>query len=118
MILGRIGFGSSAMPLDPPHCRERSHRLHSILNELNGRMGRGFIMPARGLAFLLSCFLLLAVSMPVCSQDKAPHPVAEKKDAPPAKYERDGASQLVPWTLAAVGVIIVIILVCMPVRRD
>jgi hypothetical protein len=78
-------------------------------------------MPAIGLACFLSCFLLLAVSVPVCSQEKTPPPVpenTEKKDSPPAKYERDGASQLVPWTLAAVGVIIVMILVCMPVRRD
>ncbi len=78
-------------------------------------------MPARGFACLLSFFLLLAVSGPAYSQDKAP-PVAaektEKKDAPPAKFERDSASQFVPWTLAAVGVIIVLILVCMPVRRD
>jgi hypothetical protein len=78
-------------------------------------------MSARGLAIFLSCFLLLAVSVPVRSQDKAPPPVpekAEKKDAPPPKYERDGASQFVPWILAAVGVILVMILVCMPVRRE
>jgi hypothetical protein len=79
-------------------------------------------MPAFGLACFLSCFLLLAVSVPVGSQDKAAPPIAEKtekKDAPPPpKYERDGASQLVAWTLAAVCVVIVMILVCMPVRRD
>jgi hypothetical protein len=75
-------------------------------------------MRGHGLAWLLACFLLLPVCAPVRAQDKAPPPVPEKKDAAAAKYERDGSSQLVPWTLAAVGVIIVMILVCMPVRRD
>ncbi len=75
-------------------------------------------MRGRGLAWLLACFLLLAVCAPVRPQGAPPPPVPEKKDAAPAKYERDGSSQLVPWTLAAVGVIIVMILVCMPVRRE
>jgi hypothetical protein len=74
-------------------------------------------MRGHGLAWLLACFLLLAVYAPVRAQGTPP-PVPEKKDATPAKYERDGSSQLVPWTLAAVGVIIVMILVCMPVRRE
>lgn len=81
-------------------------------------------MPARGLACLLSCFLLLALGVPVRAQDKTLPPgpekveKTEKKDGPSAKYERDGTTQFVAWTLAAVGVIIVMILVCMPVRRE
>jgi hypothetical protein len=79
-------------------------------------------MRGQGLAWLLTCFLLLAVCAPLLAQGKdTPTPVpekTEKKDGPPAKYERDGSSQMVPWTLAAVGVIIVMILVCMPVRRE
>jgi hypothetical protein len=65
------------------------------------------------LAFLLSCILLLGLCAPVPAQ-----PPAEKKDTPPAKYERDGSTMFVPYTLAAVGLIIVMILVCMPVRRE
>lgn len=67
--------------------------------------------------------MLLASCAALPAQDKVLPPApdrvekAEKKDAGPAKYDREG-SQFVPWTLAAVGIIIVMILVCMPVRRE
>ncbi len=69
-------------------------------------------MRGRVLAWLLSYVLLLAAFAPVVAQEK-PVAAQEKKDAP-----RDGATQVVPYTLAAVGLIIVMILVCMPVRRE
>jgi hypothetical protein len=65
--------------------------------------------------FLLALALssLLLVGTPVSA------PAQDKKDAsPPAKVDRDGSTMFVPYTLGAVGIIIVMILVCMPVRRD
>ena len=52
-----------------------------------------------------------------------PQPVAEeKKPVPPKeepkKFERDGSSQVVHYTLAGIATLIIMILICMPARRD
>ena len=71
-------------------------------------------------AWLLSGVLLLGLCAPLAAQDKKEPPPtpppAQQPPAQPAKYERD--TPFVPYTLAAVGIIIIMILVCMPVRRD
>jgi hypothetical protein len=65
------------------------------------------------LSLVCSCLLLAAECGPAGAQQPP-----EKKETPAAKYEREGSSMLVPYTLAGIGIVIVMILVCMPVRRD
>jgi len=72
--------------------------------------------------------LSLASLAPLAGQDKTPppppqQPAPEKieKNEPPAvplKYERDGTTMLVHYFLAAVATILVLLLICMPIRRD
>jgi hypothetical protein len=69
------------------------------------------------------CFLLNCGSA-VNGQGTPPQPVVAEKPTEAAKpaetkrIERDGFSQVVSYTLAAVGTIIVMVLICMPARRE
>ncbi len=74
-------------------------------------------------------FLLLALLASLLASSDAPaqpppQPAIEKNDKaePKAKaferLERDGSSGIVYYTLAAIGVIVVMVLVCMPARRN
>jgi hypothetical protein len=45
-------------------------------------------------------------------------PPPDKAEAPPAKYERDNSAATIPYTLAIISLIIVMVLVCMPARRE
>jgi hypothetical protein len=82
-------------------------------------------MRRRIVAWLLSGILILGLVAPLGAQDKKdgpPTPTPQQPPPPgtappaPPKYERE--SPFVPYTLAAVGIVIIMILVCMPVRRD
>ena len=77
---------------------------------------------------LFGCFLL-AQSGPLHAQDKTPPPPqgqpekVEKADpptpaAPPGEYKRDGTSMMVYYLLAAIGTVLIMVLICMPVRRE
>jgi hypothetical protein len=76
------------------------------------------------LAWIAAGCLLWACCKAVNAQGNPPQPVvAEKpaetpKVAQPKRNERDGSSLVVSYTLAAIGTIIVMVLVCMPARRD
>lgn len=79
---------------------------------------------------ILRIILFLAVlsqfpTIPALAQ--APPPPTEKVEkpepaqvpaAPPAKYERDGGSMVVPYLLAILGIGAVLALICLPVRRE
>ena len=58
------------------------------------------------------------------SANAQPQPVAEEKKPEPArveepkKIERDGSSQVVHYTLAGIATLILMLLICMPARRD
>ena len=66
-----------------------------------------------------SC-LLLTHGVFASAQQQAPTEKAgEALKAPePKRAEREGGSQTVAYTLAAIGTIIVMVLVCMPARRE
>ena len=82
------------------------------------------IMRLRIGAWLLSGILMLGLSAPLGAQEKkdgppstpAPMPQQPAPATAPPRYERE--SPFVPYTLAAVSIVIIMILVCMPVRRD
>ncbi|HZZ77578.1 MAG TPA: hypothetical protein VFE62_03610 [Gemmataceae bacterium] len=63
---------------------------------------------------------MLGLIAPLGAQDKkdspAPPPTPAPQQSAPPRYERE--SPFVPYTLAAVSIVIIMILVCMPVRRD
>jgi hypothetical protein len=62
--------------------------------------------------FLISLFLGGCLLGSCC----APISAQEKKDEPPAPIMRDGPT--IPYLLAGIGVILVMVLVCMPARRE
>jgi hypothetical protein len=68
---------------------------------------------------LCAC-LLLASAAQVVAQDKGPAEKAEKNGAPPApaKYERDGSVMLVHYLIAGIATLLIMVLICMPIRRD
>ena len=66
-------------------------------------------------ALILACCLVLPGAAPLAAQDND----GKKPDtAPPAKYERDSSTMLVHYLLAVIAIIIIMALICMPVRRD
>jgi hypothetical protein len=76
------------------------------------------------LAWIIAGCLGLACIAPLNAQGPVPQQPApeEKKAEPPKaeekKFERDGSAQVVHYTLAGIGVMVVMILVCMPARRE
>jgi hypothetical protein len=83
----------------------------------------------RGLLFswIAACCFALACCGPLNAQTPAPQPKfapEEMKPEPPPKaeepkkFERDGSAQVVHYSLAGIGVLIVLVLVCMPLRRE
>ena len=78
--------------------------------------------------FLRSMVLLIGSTLasvaPLCAQDNGqpppPQPAPEnvEKAEPPAKYERDSGPMLAHYLLATIATILIMVLVCMPIRRD
>ena len=71
----------------------------------------------RGLlrSLIIGCCLLLVSAAPLAGQDKD----NKKPDvAAPEKFERDNSNMLVYYLLAAIAIMIIMALICMPVRRD
>ena len=81
--------------------------------------------------YLRACLVaatLLIGGAALHAQDKGPppgQPAPEKNEpaapaapAEPVKYERDGTTMLVHYFLGGVGTLVVMLLLCMPVRRD
>ena len=66
-------------------------------------------------SWLMGGLLLCAAGSALDAQ-----PGPEKAEPPkaPEKYERDNSTTVIPYTLAAIAVIIVMVLVCMPARRE
>jgi len=63
--------------------------------------------------------LVVSHAAPLAGQDKAAPPEkVEKTEPPPANTQRDGTAMLVHYILAAIGATLVMLLICMPVRRD
>ena len=52
------------------------------------------------------------------AQQPAPPPEQAKPAEPAAPPSRDGASMLVAYTLAFLGILVVLLLLCVPARRD
>ncbi len=74
------------------------------------------------LSWLIAGWIVLASSAPIGAQPAPPPAPTEKAVEPPKapetkKADRDGAVA-VSYTLAAIGVVIVMVLVCMPARRE
>jgi hypothetical protein len=65
---------------------------------------------------LLSMCLFIGASL--FAQDKGGPEKAEKNEPPPGKYERDSTTMLVHYLLAAIGTLLIMVLICMPIRRD
>jgi len=62
-------------------------------------------------SILLAFWLLVADAGPLAAQPvEAPKPPEAKKEEPP--------NQVMHYTLAAIGTMIVMVVVCMPARRD
>jgi hypothetical protein len=65
----------------------------------------------------LSCVVSALIFLGSCSaldaQAPAPAPKAE-----PKKFSRDDTSVTIPYLLGGIGVILVMVLVCMPARRE
>ena len=49
-------------------------------------------------------------------EEKKPEPAPKGEE--PKKIERDGSAQALHYSLAGIGVLIVLVLVCMPLRRE
>lgn len=64
-------------------------------------------------ALLLGC----AIGSPLTAQPPAGADKGEPAKAA-EKYERDSSSFVIPYTLALIAVLLVLVLVCMPARRD
>lgn len=76
-------------------------------------------------SWIAAVLLGLASNTPLDAQPPPPQPVIEEKRPEPApkgeeakKFERDGSAQVVHYMLGGIGVIMVMILICMPLRRD
>ncbi len=71
-------------------------------------------------AGLLSAGLILGADSPGAAQPV--HPTMPKQEAPqaeePKRVEQSGPTPVVPYTLAGIGTIIVMVLICMPARRE
>ena len=75
---------------------------------------------------MLVAALLFGVCSPLCAQTP-PQPTPEKKEPEPAKaeppkapetYTRDSSTMIVYYALALVGTIVVMVIICLPARRD
>lgn len=79
-------------------------------------------MPRFLFSWIAAASLALAGSAPLdANAPPAPQlqqPLPAPKVEEPKKIERDGSAQVVHFTLAGIGVMIVMILVCMPLRRE
>jgi hypothetical protein len=73
---------------------------------------RGFF-----LTWITTGCLLLASCAAANAQGNQPLPPATPM-VETKKAERDGSSQVVHYTLAGIGTIIVMVLICMPARRE
>ena len=73
---------------------------------------RGFV-----LSWLAAGCLLLADSNAALAQPVLP-PADAQKVADTKSFQREGASLAVSYTLALIATIIVMVLVCMPARRE
>ena len=64
----------------------------------------------------------LAMTWGAPASANAPPPVAEEKKPEPPKAEEpkkiDSSSQVVHYTLAGIATLIIMILICMPARRE
>lgn len=69
------------------------------------------------LSVLVACALFLGSCAPVWANAPQPLPVEKAEPAKPAEPRREGSSA-VSYTLAAIGTILVMVLVCMPARRE
>src|SRR5207253_2525856 len=102
------------------HCQLSAAPLHSIRNRIHRIRWRNN-MRGSLLAWIMACTLTLSCCAPAFAQQQQP-PMPEKlepaKPPEPKKIEREGGSAAVSYTLAAIGTIIVMVLVCMPARRE
>jgi hypothetical protein len=57
--------------------------------------------------FLTAC-LFAAIAMPIGAQEKKPN----------APTPRDDSSMTLPFVMAGIGILVVMVLVCMPARRE
>ena len=71
-------------------------------------------------SWLLGGLLFCAAGASLDAQAPPPQPAPEKAEPVKAaeKYERDNSTTVIPYSLAAIAVIIVMVLVCMPARRE
>jgi hypothetical protein len=71
------------------------------------------------LACIVACSLL-GDWTPASAQQQptAPEKVDQAKPTEPKKAEREGTAVVVSYMLAIIGTIIVMVLVCMPARRE
>ena len=72
------------------------------------------------LACLMACALALGCT-PASAQQPAPIPVEKPeppKPAEPKRVEREGSTAAVSYMLAGIGTLIVMVVICMPARRD
>lgn len=65
---------------------------------------------------LFACMFVVSAGS-VAAQDKDK---AEKNEpaAVPTKYERDGTTMLVHYLIATIASILMMVLICMPIRRE
>ena len=71
------------------------------------------------LYYLLSAVMLASILLSACgpATTEVPAPTEAPKAAEPKKIDRD-SSTTVGYALAAIGTVIVMLLICMPARRE
>lgn len=62
--------------------------------------------------------LLITSAAPLAGQDKGPPPEKVEKTEPAPPPARDGSAMLVHYLLAAIATILIMVLICMPIRRE